>query len=277
MRALLCFASLLAAAVLVPAAAFGGQANTLTDTHGGVRATVTFQGSSLYASNVRITIKRAGTAVLKRAKVRDSASGQPTTSGPASLMVVDLNGDGEPEVMLDLFTGGAHCCSYSRIYQFDPTYGDYTWVEHEWGNYLYSIDDLDGDGIPELASADDRFAYAFAAYAFSIPPVLILEYREGALRDVTREHPRSVRRDAKKWWKLYVKERRKPMHRRVDLRGILAGWAADKYQLGQQKDVWKTLKGARARGELRGSSPWPKGRKYLRELRGFLEATGYAS
>lgn len=74
-----------------------------------------------------------------------------------------------------------------------------------------------------------------------------------------------------------MKERRKPVHRRVDLRGILAGWAADKYQLNQQKDVWKTLKGARARGELRGSSPWPKGRKYVRELRGLLEATGYAS
>ncbi len=276
MRFLLCVSVLAATAVLLPTVALAGQANKLTAKRGSVRATVTFKGSSLYASNIRITLKRAGTTVVDAARVRDSASGKPTISGPTALAVTDLNGDGEPEVLLDLYSGGAHCCTYTRIYQFDSVYGAYTWIDHEWGNYPYALEDLDRDGTPEFWSADDRFAYAFSAYAFSIPPVQILEYRNGTMRDMTRNYPKTVRRDAKTWWTLYVKERRKPAARRLDLRGVLAGWAADKYQLGEQSDVWKTLKGARKRGELRGSSPWPKGRKYLRELRAFLAATGYA-
>ena len=131
MRFLLCFVSLVTAAALLPAVVFGGQANKITDTHGNVRATVTFQGSALYASKVRITIKRAGTAVLKLVRVRDSVLWAVDNELTEFLNVMDLNGDGEPEILLDLFTGGAHCCSYSRIYQFDPIYGDYTWIEHE--------------------------------------------------------------------------------------------------------------------------------------------------
>ena len=150
-------------------------------------------------------------------------------------------------------------------------------VRARLGNYPYDLSDLDGDGVPEFLSADDRFAYAFAAFALSIPPVQIWQYREGRMNDATRGFRKSVKRDANTWWKLYKKERRKSLANRVDLRGVLAGWAADKYQLGQQATVWKTLKAARKRGELRGSGPWPRGRKYLRELREFLEATGYAS
>lgn len=267
----------LAVAIMLPSLAAAGSKKTLSASHADVAATVTYDGSELYASNVRITVTRAGSTILDRVKVRDAGTGDPTTSGPTLLAVTDLNGDGEPEVLLDLYSGGAHCCVFTRIYQFDVAYTDYTWIEHGWGNYPYDLADLDGDGLPEFSSADDRFAYAFAAFAFSIPPVQIWQYRAGAMSDVTPGFRASIKRDARKWWKLYKKERRKPIAKRTDLRGILAAWAADKYRLGHKAVVWKTLKGARKRGELRGSAPWPKGRKYLRELRAFLNATGYST
>ena len=276
MRSLLATLAVVAAAALLPAAALAGSTLKLNASQGDVSATVSYKGSELFASNVRITVKRAGTAVLDRVRIRDAGTGEPTSSGPTLLAVSDLNGDGEPEILVDLYTGGAHCCTYTRIYQFDATYNDYTWIEHGWGNYPYDLSDLDGDGLPEFSSGDDRFAYAFAAYAFSIPPVQIWQYRAGEMGDVTRSFRTSIKRDARTWWKLYKQERRKPVRRRADLRGILAAWAADKYQLGQQAEAWKTLKAARKRGELRGSAPWPRGRKYLRELRIFLKATGYA-
>lgn len=272
----MCVSLLVAAASLLPAAATAGQSKKLTAKRSGVVAIVTYQGSSLYAQDVRITLKRAGAMVIRRARVRDSATGQPTSNGPSALAIADLNGDGEPEVILDLNTGGVHCCAYSRIYQFDAAYADYTWTEHEWGNYSYSIGDRNKDGVPEFSTADDRFAYAFTAFSFSVPPLQIFEYRAGEMRDVTSSYPKRVRRDARTWWRMYVKQRRRPAYKRADLRGVLAGWAADKYRLGEQDEVWKTLRGARRRGELRGSAPWPKGRSYLRELRSFLEATGYA-
>lgn len=266
-----------AAALVLPSVATAGNTKTLNASHGDVVATVTYDGSELFASNVRLTVTRGGGTILDRVKVRDAGTGEPTSSGPTLLAVTDLNGDGEPEVLLDLFSGGAHCCVFTRIYQFDAAYTDYTWIEHGWGNYPYDLADLDGDGLPEFSSADDRFAYAFAAYAFSIPPVQIWQYRAGVMNEVTPSFRTSIKRDARKWWKLYKKERRKPVVKRTDLRGILAAWAADKYRLGHRAQVWTTLKGARKRGELRGSAPWPKGRTYLRELRTFLKATGYSA
>jgi len=269
--------TLAALAVALPSFASAGNKQTLSASHGEIEATVTFNGSTLFASNVRITVTRAGVPILDRVKVRDAGTGEPTSSGPSLVAVTDLNGDNEPEVLVDLYSGGAHCCSFTRIYQFDPAYTDYTWTEHGWGNYPYDLSDLDGDGVPEFSSADDRFAYAFAAYVFSIPPIQIWQYRAGLMNDVTQTFRKSIKRDANTWWKLYKKERRKSIAKRVDLRGVLAGWAADKYRLGHQAKVWKTLKAARKRGELRGPAPWPAGRKYLRELRKFLKATGYAT
>ena len=276
MRAIVPALALFAAAAAFSPTALAGEKQTLMASHGNVKAKVTFKGSFLFAENVRISITRAGTTVLRRVKVLESRTGEPTASAPSLVSVTDLNGDGEPEVLLDLYSGGAHCCWFTRIYQFDGAFSDYTWTEHGWGNYPYDLEDIDGDGLPEFSSADDRFAYAFAAYAFSIPPVQIWRYGAGQMDDVTRSFRPSIKRDANTWWKLYKRERRKKPAKRVDLRGILAGWAADKYQLGHKAQVWKTLKAARKRGELRGSPPWPRGRKYLRDLRAFLKAAGYA-
>ena len=98
-------------------------------------------------------------------------------------------------MLLDLYSGGAHCCSFARIYHFDPSYTDYTRAERGWGNYTHDLVDLDGDGNPKFSSADDRFAYAFASYAFSIPPIQIWQYRKGVISDVTRNYRADIKRD----------------------------------------------------------------------------------
>jgi hypothetical protein len=128
--------------------------------------------------------------------------------------------------------------------------------------------------VPELASADDRFAYAFTSYAGSAFPVQVWRYRPGGLVDVTRAYRQLVRADAVQLWRSYVRERqRKPADR--DVRGVLAAWQADKALLGEAGEGWKRLRAARAAGELKGSPPWPSGYRYLRELRAFLAAAGY--
>ena len=37
------------------------------------------------------------------------------------LKVADLDGDGEPEVLVDTFSGGAHCCLTTRVERWDGT------------------------------------------------------------------------------------------------------------------------------------------------------------
>ena len=126
------------------------------------------------------------------------------------LVVRDLDGDGEPEVMVELDSGGAHCCAWTRVYRYDAAQGSYVPLAHFWGNASSrpTIADVDGDGRPEFISTDDRFAYDFNGYAGSVRPIQIWSYAHGQFRDVTRLHPQLVRQDAARLWRFYVKDRR---------------------------------------------------------------------
>jgi hypothetical protein len=226
--------------------------------------------------NIRLQIERAGTTVLSAA-IPSGCAGCPL-AGPAGekpLRVQDLDGDAEPEVLLDMFTGGAHCCTYTYAYRFRADVGTYTRMRASWGNAGYRLVDLDHDGRPELSSFDDRFAYAFAPYAYSVDPIRIWRYAQGRLIDVTRTFRRLVARDARRQLLLYRKARRS---RYREVRGVLAAYVADEYLLGRPSVGWRLVRSALRRGELRATAgdPYPGGRRYVAALRRFLRRTGYA-
>jgi hypothetical protein len=202
-------------------------------------------------------------------------SGLDALASPRPVTIRDLDGDGEPEVLVDLYTGGAHCCSYTVILRFDG--GTYRGTVALWGDPGYGLRDLDRDGRPELVTADDRFAYTFTSYAASFLPLRIESYDHGTLTDVTSQFRSLVSAEASSLWAEYLKVRR---NRANDVRGLLAAWLADEYRLGRADEGWKQLEAAYRRGEL--SAPrvdplWPTGRKYVRALRAFLVKAGYGA
>jgi hypothetical protein len=260
----------IAAAVLmvVAQASAATPAKRLTAKSAGVRATVTWRnGTGPFVKNVRVRIVRDGVKRLDQQlrKVYDL---------PVKLRVRDLDGNSEPEVLADFYTGGAHCCWYSLIYGY--AHGHYTSLKQQWGDQQYGLADLDHDGTLELRSADDRFAYEFTAYAGSAFPVQIWSYRSGKLVDTTRKYRSAVKRDLAGLWRAYRADRHS---RYPDARGILAAWMADEYLLGRQATGWAKMRAVNARGELQGLGSgdiWPKGAAYLKALRKFLIKLGYA-
>jgi hypothetical protein len=281
----LCVAGALA---LVASSAAGAQAQkSLTAQEGDVSASLTWTELDYgRARNVHLTIVRAGATLVDedlpplgstRAAGR-TVAGDGYADVPEALTVRDLDGNDEPEVIADLYTGGAHCCSYSRIYRYPDLGGTgYESTVQPWGNVGYSLKDLDGDGLPEFRSADDRFAYAFSCFACSGFPIQIWQFRGGdfvpEMQDVTRSFPLLIQRDSVRWWKAYVRERR----HHGDVRGLVAAWAADQYQLQHQDKVAFALRGMVERHELNGfdGGTWPAGRTYVRKLKAFLRANGY--
>jgi hypothetical protein len=259
-------ALLAGAALLLASPAGAASLKSKTAQLGPVRAKVSWQPVQYFqAKAVRLQIARDGRTVLSR-KLGPAV--------PQTLRIRDLDGSGEPEVIADFYTGGAHCCLFSLIYRYTGT--SYAPLRHVWGDPSYGLRDLDRDGKLELVSADDRFAYAITAYAGSSLPLEIWSYRAGHMTVVTRRFPSLVRKDAATLWKDYRAERTSEL---PDPRGILAAWMADRYLLGTQVQGWKTMAQLNARGEFKGIGDgdiWAKNGAYLAKLRKFLANRGYA-
>jgi hypothetical protein len=273
----------MAALALIAFAPALARGETRTATGGQTTATLTFtqteQDGLPHYTGLRLAITRAGQAAydaplaIKGCEEPFCAPvaalvGGPGAGSPGGLTVADLDGDGEPEVVADLFTGGAHCCAVSRILRW--TGSTYAAGDRVWGDPAYQLRDVDRDGIPEFVTADDRFAYTFASYAESFLPVRVLSYRAGRWRDVTRTVPKLVRAEAKRLKQTYMKLRRG----RSSL-GVLAAWAADEYRLGHKKTVGRFLRSELRAGRLRGWSGTPQRRAFIRVLERRLKAWRY--
>jgi hypothetical protein len=220
----------------------------------------------------RLTVRRSG-EIAFAARLRRPPEGglnaQPAGffSHRRSVSISDLDGDGEPEVLLDLFWGGAHCCWYTQIYRYVTGTGHYRPLVHVWGNFGYVLADLDHNGLQELVTRDNRFSYAFASFADSRWPVRILSYREGVTRVVTTAHSDEIRRDATALWHEALSRRH-----RADNQGIVAAWAADQCLLGRSAAAFRMIDRLSRKGRIRGELPRAR---FEQRLRSFLRRTGY--
>jgi hypothetical protein len=266
------------AALAGPASAPADNAGSASAAMGAVQATLTWDAAELGAANPHLVVTRAGVAAFDGSPVAgsDSCSEGFCTFAPSGkrtgpLQVLDLNGDGEPEVLTDVYSGGAHCCALTEIMRW--TGAGYTTSEAQWGDVGYDVSDLDHDGRPELVAADDAFAGAFTSFAASFFPTLVLDYdaaAKGGFRDVTRHFPALVRKNLRSALHTLRTARR----RHYETLGIVAAYAADLYLLGRGREVRPYLGRARRRGDLR-SVDGPAPRTYERQLLAFLHKQGY--
>jgi streptogramin lyase len=240
------------------------------------RREVTFRHDDWFTGG-RVRISRAGKQLFSETVPTTGIGkryGYPVYGDSSSFHVRDLDRDGEPEVMVRLNWGGAHCCAWSRVYRFVRSQHTYVPVVHFWGDdgAIPRVRDLNRDGKPEFVSRDSRFAYVFGSYADSWFPLQIWAYRTGRFRDVSRRFERQVRGDATWLWHQYLHRRGK---KDADVRGLLAAWAADEYLIGHGAEVWPALKRAASQGYLECPFQCGPDEAYIGDVRGFLRKTGY--
>jgi len=262
----------LAVALAAPATAAADPAGHVTASSGPVTATLTWQAGGKVGgvTSPHLTIVRSGVTVLDQAISNSDCSACSFMSGVSSrttpLTVTDLDGDGEPEVLVDTYSGGAHCCYSDLIYRFAN--GTYTHINQLWGDVGATIKDLDANGTPELVTVADVFAYAFASYADSWLPPLVERYSAGTLTDVTSNFPAVVKADAKRILKQLPSARRQ--HR--DLRGLVAAYVADQDTLGAKATGVAFLAKERKNHDL-GSDK--RAKAFEKALAKFLKKYGY--
>jgi hypothetical protein len=270
----------LAACVLALSAAFvtSASAATQTATSGNVTATYTFTGTYPNYSNERLSISQSGQVFYD----------QPVTANPCgaqcapgsifakqpSVQVIDLEHDQQPDVVLDLFSGGAHCCSIAEIFSFDPGTMTYVPTQRDFGDPGDNIVDLDHNGRYEFLTADDSFAYQFTDFAASGLPIEILTFSGRRFHNVTRSYPKLITKDAARWLKAFKSMAKQHYGDSV---GLIAPWAADEDLLGHSKRVNRYLNQQARAGHLNSAlgPTEPGGRKFVSNLQRFLRRHGY--
>lgn len=89
----------------------------------------------------------------------------------------DINGDGIPDIIVDYYSGGAHCCSEYAIYSLGKQLKRLDVLEGKHGNFEFK--DLDRDKKYEAIGNDWAFAYWSESFDRSPAPGIILRWKNG--------------------------------------------------------------------------------------------------
>ena len=191
---LVALAMALAALTLTGSATAANRHVVETAVDGNVEADFSYDynAQSYRFTNPHLTIRRGGAVLLDEdlKPVTSYSEVDPARyfNHQKSVAVRNLDVDPEPEIVLHLWWGGAHCCWYTQVYRFDQMANHYVLTRHIFGNADYRARDLDHDGRPEFMSGDDRFAYSSRTSRIRVGPS-----RSGAIApvDSTTSHGRS--------------------------------------------------------------------------------------
>jgi hypothetical protein len=266
-----------ALALLAPASALAG---SKTVTRDGVSATLSWSepapGGDPAVVDPHLTISRNGVQVIDRDLGTLCQLCYGLAEPRKALRVRNINRNPEPEVLVDLYSGGAHCCWSTAI--FSRKGKRYGVRVGQWGNSGYRLRDLDPDAPAarrglEFVTVDDRFAYRFTAYAFSLRPPRVFQLSEsGRLVDRTHRFLGLIRGSLREMDKLIIELEAEPGS---DLRGAVATRVADMYLLGRDDEVDAYLADQLAKGNLEGDAGWPAGEQFKPALLKFLGNSGY--
>jgi hypothetical protein len=236
---------------------------------GGITATLIYHTTATLPVPDTLSIARQGQTVYS-APVRALLCGTDcNVAAPrSSLHIVSLDPSTGPQVVLDLYSGGAHCCSIAQVFSWNGS--TYTLAQRNFGDPGDRIVALHGQRL--FQTADDRFAYAFTDFAASGLPIEFLAFRGGRFVDVTRRFPAQIARDAQMYWRAF---RSQSASHWQDTVGVIAAWAADEDELGKSAYVTRVLDQQAHLGHLNSALHQAGGMRFVGLLQRFLRRTGY--
>jgi hypothetical protein len=242
-----------------------GESGTMTTRYGGFIAVFR---SSIPASSTAYPVSGMpfrGTLTLNGDGKSWTLPGadSPATSQINEMCVITFQRGQHPGVMIEGFTGGAHCCETPVIYLYNGALGRYVKVVD-----MSPIDfenphafDADEGFIPKvvgsqilLQTADDQFAYRFSCYACEILPIVLDSVGLNGLTDVTPQHPSLVEAAARTEWR-YVEASLKAEGASSQSTvpypfGFLAPWVAEECTLGHGASAWSKVEQLQREGKL---------------------------
>lgn len=90
----------------------------------------------------------------------------------------DLNADGFPDLVVETYSGGAHCCFGTYVYSLRPALPALILYKPESNAGGY-FENLSPDQSSEFVTYDDTFAYEYCPYAAGVTVKVVLAYDPG--------------------------------------------------------------------------------------------------
>lgn len=242
----------------------------LTYVRGDLALTITASDAAGPEEQVALlTIRRPGMAPV-------TLRGEPGLGWRFGIGQLDTR-ENAPAVLLESFTGGAHCCSVIDVAVPEQHAYRVVRLTHRGvdGKTSHMFDaeldefpiDLSGDGIADFVLTDDAFLYRFSSYAGSMPPPLVLNILGGRTVDVSKApglRPLFAMKMAKA--RAYCSA---PASEGNERNGACAGYVADAARIGQFDSAWKVMLAHYDRSSTWNKKPFPA------DLKAFLRANGY--
>ena len=224
------------------------------------------EGDRSCAAASRSTAPRRRPATARRRTARRRARSTPSRRSRS----VDVSGDGEPEVIVNLYSGGAHCCEIALVLRWTGA----------------------TSRRPRAALAD--FGYTPRHVGRRGVPAAIRPRRTRASPTSTRRSP-TRRSRCRSSPSSAAPGRTRPAHTRTRCAptpragsrsttsaatgagrwALLAAWVADQYVLGRETKADRFLAHELKAGRLTSMTPWPGGKAYIKLLKKDLKKWGY--
>lgn len=166
--------------------------------------------------------------------------------GAVDMTAVDLDGDQEPEVLLDVAEPGATCCSHTFIYYWMAEEEAYEAFHHFWGHHTSSyrpagfaeptpLRPLGAGPSLYFLGRDDRFQGTVIPRGADLGPVQIWIWQDRTLLEVTPQFPGAIQASATRHWQAF--QRYHQTGQRELAQAALAAYAADRTRLGDDR-IW---------------------------------------
>lgn len=257
---------------------FSAGAATQTIISGGVTVTYTYHGTPPLSSNSRLTISEGGTVIYDQ-PVTSKWCGKHCSPNIIArdrkvIHIVRLTQAGPANVVLDLYSGGAHCCFVEQVFSLTANPTTVRKAEYNFGNPGVRLVRLNSNDTYDFISANNDFAYAFTDYAASGMPIEIFSFSHEAFHNVTVSFPSLIRKDAAQWMSAFQSQAGTHYQDSV---GLVAAWAADEDMLGHSAGVARFLAAQARAGHLNSAlnPTTPSGHEYVLALQKLLRAQGY--
>jgi hypothetical protein len=198
-------------------------------------------------TNIKLRVVKDGTVVsdgVVVAEDSDFLSIIPTTNEPPAVAVRDLDADGEQEVLVSLYTGGAHCCWATKLFS-GP---DYKGPPDTYGftQNPFRLRDLGRGPAADLQLGVATEDFVPVSHAATGRALVILNYRNGRFIDVTARFKKRLKRDAKANKKAWLEYGRG----NTSAQGVLAAYIVDLKRLGRDQKAEEEIQRAGRRRQL---------------------------